>query len=76
MSNCLAIIFPLRFDFLDTIEGDNLSCQVHPKQKYLRENFNYFIEQQESYYIMEKQGESKVYFGLTERCDLRSFSEL
>jgi len=67
--------FPVRFDFLDTMDGDNLSCQVHPKQNYIRENFNEFMEQQESYYIMEKQGDAKVYLGLTETCTEQSFRE-
>ncbi|MCJ8012722.1 class I mannose-6-phosphate isomerase [Paenibacillus sp. KQZ6P-2] len=65
--------FPVRFDFLDTMEGDNLSCQVHPKQAYIRERFNEFMEQQESYYIMEKQGDAKVYLGLTDECTPESF---
>lgn len=67
--------FPVRFDFLDTMDGDNLSCQVHPKQSYIRENFNEFMEQQESYYIMEKQDDAKVYLGLTETCTEESFRE-
>lgn len=58
--------FPVRFDYLDTMDGDNLSCQVHPKQRFIRERFNEFMEQQESYYVMEKQGDAKVYLGLTE----------
>jgi mannose-6-phosphate isomerase class I len=65
--------FPIRFDYLDTIGGTNLSCQVHPKQKYLREKFNYILEQQESYYIMEKLEDSKVYLGLTDDCDSEKF---
>ncbi|MWV46655.1 mannose-6-phosphate isomerase [Paenibacillus sp. HJL G12] len=65
--------FPVRFDYLDTMDGDNLSCQVHPKQAYIREQFNEFMEQQESYYIMEKQGDAKVYLGLTESCSPESF---
>lgn len=65
--------FPVRFDFLDTMDGDNLSCQVHPKQAFIREQFNEFMEQQESYYIMEKRGDSKVYLGLTEACTPESF---
>ncbi|NGP45951.1 mannose-6-phosphate isomerase [Bacillaceae bacterium SIJ1] len=65
--------FPVRFDFLDTMDGDNLSCQVHPKQAYVRETFNEFMEQQESYYIMEKQNDAKVYLGLTEDCTAEGF---
>ncbi|OPA73349.1 mannose-6-phosphate isomerase [Paenibacillus selenitireducens] len=65
--------FPIRFDYLDTIDGDNLSCQVHPKQEYIRDKFNEFMAQQESYYIMEKNGDSKVYLGLTEQCTKESF---
>jgi mannose-6-phosphate isomerase class I len=60
--------FPIRLDYLDTMGGTNLSCQVHPKQAYIREHFNELLEQQESYYIMEKQGDAKVYLGLTESC--------
>lgn len=65
--------FPVRFDYLDTIEGTNLSCQVHPKQDYLRKHFNEPLEQQESYYIMENKGNSKVYLGLTEECEKEEF---
>ncbi|WP_342549088.1 class I mannose-6-phosphate isomerase [Paenibacillus sp. FSL P2-0089] len=60
--------FPIRFNYLDTMDGDNLSCQVHPTQDYIRSRFNEFMAQQESYYIMEQQGDSGVYLGLTEDC--------
>ncbi|WP_168120472.1 class I mannose-6-phosphate isomerase [Paenibacillus sp. HB172176] len=65
--------FPIRFDYLDTIGGTNLSVQVHPKQAYVEENFNYILEQQESYYIMEKKEGSKVYLGLTDECEKTEF---
>ncbi|QKE76029.1 class I mannose-6-phosphate isomerase (plasmid) [Arthrobacter citreus] len=58
--------FPVRFDYLDTIGGSNLSCQVHPNQEYITKHFNEKMAQQESYYIMEKKDDSKVYLGLTD----------
>lgn len=67
--------FPIRFDYLDTIDGSNLSCQVHPKQEYIRNQFNEFMAQQESYYIMEKKGDTMVYLGLTEQCTKEGFYE-
>jgi len=65
--------FPIRFDYLDTIGGSNLSVQVHPKQAYIEEVFNYPLEQQESYYIMEQEPGAKVYLGLTDSCTEQSF---
>lgn len=65
--------FPVRFDYLDTMNGDKLSCQVHPKQDYVREHFNEFMTQQESYYIMEQKKDAKVYLGLTEGTERENF---
>ncbi|MCU6713026.1 class I mannose-6-phosphate isomerase [Paenibacillus sp. J5C_2022] len=67
--------FPVRFDFLDTMDGDNLSCQVHPKQEYVRETFNEFMTQQESYYIMDLKNDAKVYLGMTEGTTKEQFLE-
>lgn len=67
--------FPVRFDYLDTIDGSNLSCQVHGKQDFVRKHFNEFMEQQESYYIMEQKGNSKAYLGFTEHVDKDTFIE-
>ncbi|WP_379128426.1 class I mannose-6-phosphate isomerase [Paenibacillus sp. sgz500958] len=67
--------FPIRFNYLDTMDGDNLSCQVHPTQDYIRSRFNEFMAQQESYYIMEQQGDSGVYLGLTEACTPEQFRQ-
>ena len=69
--------FPIRFDFLDTIGGQNLSLQVHPVTDYIRRQFGMAYTQDESYYILDAAEEASVYLGLRQDADSgQMFAEL
>jgi hypothetical protein len=61
--------FPIRFDYLDTISGGNLSCQCHPSNEFIQSNFGELFTQDESYYIVESDPESYVYLGFRAEFD-------
>ena len=61
--------YPIRFDFLDTMGGQNLSLQVHPLTEYIQHTFGMHYTQDESYYILDCADEAYVYLGLKEGID-------
>lgn len=67
--------FPIRFDFLDTMSGGNLSLQVHPLTSYVRERFHVDYTQDESYYLLDAKEDACVYLGLKEGIDSRAMMQ-
>jgi len=69
--------FPVRFDFLDTMRGGNLSLQVHPLKQYIIDNFGMAYTQDESYYLLDAAPDASVYLGLKTGIDRKAMiSEL
>ena len=66
--------FPIRFDYLDTMDGANLSCQVHPRLDYIREEFGEPITQDETYYIVTCKPDARVFLGLRDDVDMARFA--
>ncbi|MGF7142649.1 mannose-6-phosphate isomerase class I [Anaerotaenia torta] len=67
--------YPIRFDFLDTMGGQNLSLQVHPLTEYIQNTFNMHYTQDESYYILDCEENCDVYLGLKDGIDQEEMLE-
>ena len=67
--------FPIRFDYLDTVGGGNLSVHCHPQPDHMREVFGWPYTQHETYYLMVGGQDRLVYLGLRDDVDLDEFHQ-
>lgn len=65
--------FPVRFDYLDTVDGGSLSVHCHPRADYMARVFGWPYTQHETYYLMVGGEEAKVYLGLRDDVDAEAF---
>ena len=65
--------FPVRFDYLDTVDGGSLSVHCHPQAAYMARVFGWPYTQHETYYLMVAGERSHVFLGLRDGIDVDEF---
>jgi hypothetical protein len=65
--------FPVRFDYLDTVDGGDLSVHCHPLPDAMRTTFGWAYPQHESYYVMATRPGARIFLGLRDEVDVEQF---
>jgi len=73
LASRFGVSFPIRFDYLDTLDGGHLSIQCHPTERYMRGTFGLPYTQHETYYVMATTPGAGIFLGLREDADLEAF---
>ncbi|CAF1194413.1 unnamed protein product [Adineta ricciae] len=70
--------FPLRFNIIDTIDGENMSLRCTPNLQYLRTNFGEKLPQDQTYYVLHKdrrKDSADIYLGFQQNVNPDDFHQ-